>query len=52
MGSDDIDAQTGGTGPSVSVNPIVDLVYPVGSIYMSTVDSTVAAVQTRFVGTT
>ena len=46
------DAATGGATPSSTVNPIVDLVYPVGAIYVTTVDTTVAAVQARFSGTT
>lgn len=52
MTDEEMDAQTGGTSPTAAVNPIVDLIYPVGSIYMSTTDSTVAAVQARFIGTT
>jgi len=35
MTDEEMDAQTGGTSPTASVNPIVDLIYPVGSIYMS-----------------
>lgn len=35
MTDEEMDAQTGGTSPTSTVNPIVDLVYPIGSVYMS-----------------
>lgn len=35
----------------ISANDIIDKIYPVGSIYMSVTDSTVASVQARFGGT-
>lgn len=35
----------------ISANDIIDKIYPIGSIYMSVTDSTVASVQARFGGT-
>ena len=44
------DTATGGTSPSSTVNPIVDLIYPIGSIFMSA--SASADPNSLFTGTT
>lgn len=41
----------GGLENRPTVSEVIDLIYPVGSIYLSVTDSTVASVQARFGGT-
>ena len=49
MTDSEMDSATGGTSPTASENPIVDLIYPVGSIYMSTSSTSPSVL---FTGTT